>query len=409
MPAYIEQIGDNTATTAVPGRQHNAGLIDDVLEELQLGSVKTEYTGLCDDQGYINTSGVNAGEGDSTWLRCDEFIPVVAGDVINISVAGSSGISVVAYYDSSKQFVSKISGDGPTYPECVVEGDYTVPAGVEFVRFSFGNIATWSQAMLHGKMEVFITAQNSTTRIKAIENTLTDNGITSDGKVNIEDNICLFGDSITADADWWTKYLLEYVNFGGFYNYARSGATWSHLAGTVYNITDTGGVTDANNVIWNQINKFIADNNANIPDVFYILAGTNDYSRPVGDPSTVFDGVAMNPDPATHTTLSSAFRFCIDLLASTFPEARIIVSTPITRAIANDIVTPVVAETIKECAGHCGAYVVDQYSDSGIYGYQESLTHTKISVDNVHPSDPLGHQLLGRFNANEIVSLLGVS
>lgn len=224
-------------------------------------------------------------------------------------------------------------------------------------------------------------------------------------KAYIDKNVVFFGDSITADPDWWVKYMLERIQFKNYVNLANSGATWSHTASTVYNTGPWGGSISDNNVIWNQINAHIAGAYPT-PDVAVILAGTNDIARTLGTPSTVFNGSTQNVDPATHTDIASAFRFCIDLLYATYPTIKIIVATPIPRASLKDTATPQRAEIIRECASYCGCEVLDQYNEAGFYDYHEWNTHTKISADNIHPTD-LGNQILGEFNANRLIASIG--
>lgn len=103
------------------------------------------------------------------------------------------------------------------------------------------------------------------------------------GKTNIDGSLCILGDSLSdtqyAKSGKWLSAFNAIITATEVRNYARSGASWSHTASTVYNITDGGGNWDAKNVIWNQVNRLINDvqnNGKAIPKVIIAFASTND-------------------------------------------------------------------------------------------------------------------------------------
>lgn len=99
----------------------------------------------------------------------------------------------------------------------------------------------------------------------------------------IDGSLCILGDSLSdtqyAKSGKWLSAFNAIITATEVRNYARSGASWSHTASTVYNITDGGGNWDAKNVIWNQVNRLINDvqnNGKAIPKVIIAFASTND-------------------------------------------------------------------------------------------------------------------------------------
>lgn len=220
----------------------------------------------------------------------------------------------------------------------------------------------------------------------------------------IDKKVVLFGDSITEQWRTTSAYgeILKNVRFKEIRNYARSGWMYTHQAGTVYDVS--AWPSPPNNVIWNEINKLIADGDY-IPDVAVFLAGTNDYDKALGDPSTAFGYGTQSTNPADKTDISLALRFCIDTLIEAFPAIDIVICTPIPFINFMNKIRPV-AETLTQCANLAGIPVIDQLNESGIFPARENILRYHMASDGVHPSD-IGQQLLGRFLGNRLYDRLG--
>ena len=228
----------------------------------------------------------------------------------------------------------------------------------------------------------------------------------------IPKNLVIMGDSITADPTWWTANMLQRLAFSNYLNLARSGATWSHTAGTVYDIVSTGGSTTSENVIWNQINKLIdrVTRGVNpIPEVVVILSGTNDYSRTQGVASTEFAGASpiTGQAPGTILNIAKAIRYCCELLLTTYPDVQIILVTPIQRGSDDNATIFNIGQVIKDCADYLSVTAIDAGKRSGIYGKYDSGTTHKYLYDNLHPT-PLGNEKYGSFMANELKQVIVV-
>ena len=229
-------------------------------------------------------------------------------------------------------------------------------------------------------------------------------------KKYFDKNIVIMGDSITANPNWWTKNMLERLSFKNYLNLARSGATWSHTTDTVYDITSTDGNTSSDNVIWNQVNKLVNKvDNAEfpIPDIVFILAGTNDYSRDKGDISDTFvnfTGDITQSEPGEITDLVKGIRYSCETILNNFPDVQLILATPLQRGLAHNNTIFEIGDLIKECGRRLSATVIDQGSECGIYGYYE-YTGDKYLYDNLHPNDK-GNEKIGAFIATKLKNII---
>ena len=208
--------------------------------------------------------------------------------------------------------------------------------------------------------------------------------------IKANENIVFLGDSITAatnENDYVVK-ILEKIKFNNVLRLARSGATWTNTAETVYDITSNGGSTTPDNVIWNQINKLKhrTDNEEfPIPTTIFISAGTNDFGRPKGTYSTAFTGTILDKNANTITDLYKAIRFNIELLLSYYPNVRILLATPIQRGIADNSTIFEIGNIIQECSNTLSIKNYRQDREVGIYGYNE-VNQDIFLYDNLHPN-----------------------
>lgn len=81
---------------------------------------------------YIQRDGTQKTSPGSGWF-CTNFIPVLPGSIIDISVATNYAVSIIAFYDKLKNFISNITTDSQ---EQVVmySNTITVPSNVYYIR-----------------------------------------------------------------------------------------------------------------------------------------------------------------------------------------------------------------------------------------------------------------------------------
>lgn len=242
------------------------------------------------------------------------------------------------------------------------------------------------------------------------------------GSVNKRLNVVILGDSNTSiggdDCNipkGWTKWFCERFNPASCRSYARSGATWSHTVSTIYDVEENTGKLSDHNVIYNQINRLkqaVKQGRQVIPDVILIAAGTNDawfqQRRPKAFTKTV-EQVFDNQDafitertPQTVLSLAEVIRYDCELLMEAFPEAQIVLLTPIQSVATNDIGK--VSDIIAECGHMMSLSVIRQNFGSSIYRVREKVQH-KYTSDGTHTTE-LGARRNGYFIANQLNAIL---
>lgn len=223
-------------------------------------------------------------------------------------------------------------------------------------------------------------------------------------------NVVVMGDSITwlggddcngrqTPSRGWTTYFKEKAQPKSIRSYARSGATWSHTANTVYDITENTGSLSDDNVIYNQINRLIAAVNGSqqvTPDIIIIAAGTNDAWYPDARP----DAVSVTPETEfantdsyitgqavnTLTSIAAAMRYDIELLKTNFPYAQIIVLTPLQSTAFTLAKCRTVGDIIEGCAGYLSVPSIRQDKKCGLYRATEK-TAFFFTYDGTHTSE----------------------
>ncbi len=341
------------------------------------------------------------------------YLPVQPGKKYSFSHRntsyGESSVGRLAFCDGSKNVLSTINMDTLPSSKDGMGKTVTIPQGCYFV---FKNIVVldndYTNTFQFEEGERVTEYEPFKVLVKKIAGFDLGMAKAQDTRRYIDCEIVFFGDSITDQrmSKWW-KALPFMLSFKNKTNYARSGATWSHTVSTPYNITDLNGATSANNVIWNQFNRMMSDISAgsiSAPDVVIILAGTNDYSRPMGDVNRVFDWSISysNLDPTDERlqTVAGAIRYVCELLVKSFPTIRIILATPILRRDDNGN-TMLVRNTIVECAKRMSIGIIDQTLESGF----SPFNLPNLLIDGLHPNTD-GGEVLARFLSGKIRSLL---
>lgn len=235
-------------------------------------------------------------------------------------------------------------------------------------------------------------------------------------------NVVCLGDSITwlggddclgreTPSKGWTTYFMQMFKPKTMRSYARSGATWSHTANTVYDILEDTGVLSDNNVIYNQINRMIADVAQPAPDIIIIAAGTNDawYGTQRPDALSVTaaqefadtSGYITNQAVGTLTSIAAAMRYDIELLKTNYPNAQIFVTTPLQSTKFTLERCFDVGKVIKECAECLSVECIDQGKQAGIYRAQENVSF-RFTYDGAHTS-AIGAKMVGQYILKKVL------
>ena len=200
--------------------------------------------------------------------------------------------------------------------------------------------------------------------------------------------ITYLGDSITSGVNTSKRYL-EYIE--------------DKLTAQSYDVTTVnlgiGGTTIASSS--DRPNGFVT-RWQNIPsdsDVIVVFGGTNDYgaSIPMGE---------MTDDK---TTFKGALNYLITSIQNAYPNADLLVLTPIKRCIGHwtgegtmqdgdklpnnkGLLLSNYVDALKEVSGNNGAKVIDLYDNSG-FNPRVQANYNRNTVDGLHPN-AVGHYLL---------------
>ncbi len=230
-----------------------------------------------------------------------------------------------------------------------------------------------------------------------------DKGSSFEGK-----NLAAFGNSITAAPNSWAYQLSKELKFGNFYNGAVGGAIWSKRERTTatglkintQNFTDPdfAGISREaaphpddielqkriNNSAIVHIQKYVSDKTAPIPDFIILSYGTNDMSSTaiLGDPEKSLK--ENNLENLELNTIAGSVKWCLKILQTKFPEAKLYVALPLQATSENknknnlkkiDVIT-------KICDGMSVPYF-NCFAESGI----TQKNSEKYLYDGLHPNE----------------------
>ena len=171
----------------------------------------------------------------------------------------------------------------------------------------------------------------------------------------------------------WNYWLREMLQPTTCRSYARSGATWVHTDKMVRDTQENTARLSDNNVITNQIYRLqdaVAAGQQAVPTLILIMAGTND--------------VWFRQDILS--TLESVAVDDIFLLQESFPEARIVLVTPMQN-------TKVSAELVREAASMLEAAAIRMETDlvdasgTNIIDRAQELKRPTYTRDGVHTNE----------------------
>lgn len=233
----------------------------------------------------------------------------------------------------------------------------------------------------------------------------------------------IFGDSITwlgnddcTGTRGWTKYLKDNSNFVSIKSYARSGATWTNTAKTVYDIQENTSNTSDNNNIFNQINRYInaiENGEDKLSNYILIALGTNDalfrYSQSISDYDkidNIFTEQNFENNVAINTCLSlvKSIKYIADMIFNHFPEAKVVVLTPLQSASIDFYKISKCGDIIEAAAHRCSWNVIRQDKECGISFMQEKRNYVN-TYDGIHTSDK-GAKKIGNYIYKRLCGML---
>ncbi len=237
-------------------------------------------------------------------------------------------------------------------------------------------------------------------------------------------NVVILGDSNTSiggdacdKAIGWSTWFKEAFAPASCRSYARSGATWTNTVRTRRNETEYTERLGDDNVVYNQACRLITACEAGqqvAPQLIMVAAGTNDAwfgrqrpQRYAKTPEQVFaepSAVDQQLPVSRQTTLAGAVRYVCELLMTRFPDAQIVLLTPMqcTAAPADDIRR--VGDIIEACGRQMSLSVIRQDYGSAVSRLRESQ-HPTFTSDGTHTNER-GARRNGAYIAHMVEALL---
>jgi lysophospholipase L1-like esterase len=211
----------------------------------------------------------------------------------------------------------------------------------------------------------------------------------------------------------WLKYFIEKTGCELIANVAVNGAWLNDKTGTIYdgNPLFNGTDNNVNNVLGNQVQKII-NNGYEAPDIIMIAIGTNNGISITKDQikSAYYDSSneLIPLENVDRKTSAGAYRWCLEKLHETYPNAIIFWCTPIMgyqsiRSADNAINY---AESLRIATEYTGQIMIDTIR-CGINGVNEKNgANGQYLVDGLHPNSN-GAKKIGYYNASKVLPFLG--
>lgn len=226
-----------------------------------------------------------------------------------------------------------------------------------------------------------------------------------------EEKVALLGDSMTwiggddcEKSTGWSYYLKETFPKSQISIYARSGATWTNTAQTKGDVNAYSDVLDNENVLYNQVRRLINDTAAHpekTPTVIIVYAGANDAwfqkQRPgIFSDITVPEGSVEDCLPSSYTSLASSIELDCRLLQEHFPDARLLLVTPVEMAPVTPDKVKRVGDVIEEIGKKQGIEVLRADKNVNIRHAVERIKPRRYTYDGVH-TNPAGARLIANY------------
>lgn len=231
-------------------------------------------------------------------------------------------------------------------------------------------------------------------------------------------NVVLLGDSNTSIGGdscnkerGWSKWFKEAYAPKTCISYARSGATWTNNALTKKNIEENVAKLSDNNVIYNQVSRFMEAYKSGKqpePSLIIIACGTNDAWFESQRPEIYSMNAAKAFKSSLHdlmmkkvhqvTSLAESVRYNCEILRESFPDARIVLLTPLQSTHAGEAKIKKVGDVIEDCGKRLGVTVIRQ-DEVCCVKFVEERIKKHYTTDGTHTS-VLGAQKNGELIAD---------
>ncbi len=230
-----------------------------------------------------------------------------------------------------------------------------------------------------------------------------------------DSNTFIGGDSCDKDKGW-SKWFKERFEPASCKSYARSGATWTNNASTRMAPEEYTEILADNNVIYNQVLRLtdqVRKGTAPAPQLIVIMAGTNDAwfqsSRPglfAKTPRQVFASSQLTTSKKVNQvrTLAESVRYSCEKLMEAFPNAQIVLVTPMQTAKPFNESVGRVGNIIEECAHYMALSVIRLDHQGCVYSAREKA-QPRFTSDGIHTNRE-GARRNGYLIANQIESIL---
>lgn len=223
--------------------------------------------------------------------------------------------------------------------------------------------------------------------------------------------LAVFGNSITAARNSWAFRVRDSLGFSGFYNGSVGSSVWGRRVrpegiAQNYGDPDFAGIGNSshpsaqarnNNCAVVHIQKFLAEKPDFIPDIIILSYGTNDRLAEEREPA-LKEVIQRKRNSGRHHNanlsaddafgLTGGMAWCLQSLVAKFPEARIIVLSPIQANTGLDKYRDknsdnlLKMKTMKKLCRIYGVEFVDCYHNCGI----DASNVEKVLLDGLHPN-----------------------
>ena len=235
-------------------------------------------------------------------------------------------------------------------------------------------------------------------------------------------DVVLLGDSNTwlggedcSNSKGWSKWFKDKFCPKTIGSYARSGATWTNTPSTVCNLTENIEVLGDNNVVYNQVCRLkyaYAVGKQPLPELIIISAGTNDawfsQHRPYAmERRSKLDSNEENIisfEPSKNLTIEESITLCCELLREDFPDAEIVLLTPLQTIKVDKSIIGIVGELIESVGTSLGCYVIRQDIEGCVRSDEESKVKVN-TYDGTHTSEQ-GARLNGEMIACKVCEFI---
>ena len=235
-------------------------------------------------------------------------------------------------------------------------------------------------------------------------------------------DVVLLGDSNTwlggedcSNSKGWSKWFKDKFCPKSISSYARSGATWTNTPSTVCNLTENIEVLGDNNVVYNQVCRLkyaYAVGEQPVPELIIISAGTNDawfsqhrpYAMQRRKASDNQRENILSLEPSKNLTIEKSIALCCELLREDFPDAIIVLLTPLQTIKVDKSIIGFVGELIESVGTSLGCHVIRQDVE-GCVRSDEELVEKVNTYDGTHTSER-GARLNGEMIACKVCEFI---